>query len=55
LRRKVAKLQRTTGSKVRATLEIAADAEDGSSEADIGGVRDNARQLKFRIERTRFE
>ena len=35
---------------MRLTLEIEADAEDGFSEADIGVVRDNARQLKFKAE-----
>ena len=42
----VAELQRSKGTKVRLTLEIEADAEDGFSEADIGVVRDNARQLE---------
>jgi hypothetical protein len=37
------------------TLEIEADAEDGFSEADIGVVRDNARQLKFKAESNGFE
>ena len=44
----VMELQRSKGTKVRLTLEIEADAEDGFSEADIGVVRDNARQLKFK-------
>jgi hypothetical protein len=51
----VAELQRSKGTKVRLTLEIEADAEDGFSEADIGVVRDNARQLKFKTESTGFE
>jgi hypothetical protein len=48
-------LQRTKGTKVRMTLEIEADAEEGFSEADIGVVRDNAKQLKFKAESTGFE
>jgi hypothetical protein len=51
----VAELQRAKGAKVRLTLEIDADAADGFSEADIGVVRDNARQLKFKAESTGFE
>ncbi|MBV8119367.1 MAG: hypothetical protein JO081_05440 [Alphaproteobacteria bacterium] len=51
----VTELQRTKGTKVKLTLEIEADAEDGFGEADIGVVRDNARQLKFKPESTGFE
>ncbi len=51
----VAELQRSKGAKVKLTLEIEADAEDGFSDADIGVVRDNARQLKFKAEFTGFE
>jgi len=51
----VAELQRTKGAKVRLTLEVDADAEEGFSELDIGLVRDNARQLKFKGESTGFE
>jgi hypothetical protein len=51
----VMELQRTKGAKVTLTLEIEADAENGFSEADIGVVRDNARQLKFKTESTGFE
>jgi hypothetical protein len=51
----VMELQRSKGTKVRLTREIEADAEDGFSEADIGVVRDNARQLKFKTESTGFE
>ncbi len=51
----VMELQRTKGAKVKLTLEIEADAEDGFSDADIGVVRDNARQLKFKAESTGFE
>jgi hypothetical protein len=48
-------LQRTNGAKVTLTLEIDATAPDGFAEADIGVVRDNARQLKFKGESTGFE
>jgi hypothetical protein len=51
----VMELQRTKGAKVRMTLEIEADAEEGFPESDIGVVRDNARQLKFKPESTGFE
>jgi hypothetical protein len=51
----VAELQRSKGARVRLTLEIEADAEDGFSDADIGVVRDNARQLRFKPESTGFE
>jgi hypothetical protein len=51
----VMELQRTKGAKVRMTLEIEADTQDGFSDADIGVVRDNARQLKFKAESTGFE
>lgn len=51
----VMELQRTHGAKVKITLEIEAEAEDGFDEADIGVVRDNARQLKFRSDSTGFE
>jgi hypothetical protein len=51
----VLELQRTKGVKVKLMLEIEADAEDGFSDADIGVVRDNARQLKFKPESTGFE
>jgi len=51
----VTELQRTKWAKVKLTLEIEANAEEGFSEANIGVVRDNARQLKFRAESTGFE
>jgi hypothetical protein len=51
----VMELQRTPGAKVKITVEIEAKAEDGFDEADIGVVRDNARQLKFRSDSTGFE
>ena len=44
--------QVTTGKIV---AEIEADAEEGFSDADIGVVRDNARQLKFKADSTGFE
>ena len=46
----VMELQRSKGAKVKLTLEIEADAEGGFSDADIGVVRDNTRQLKFKAE-----
>jgi Protein of unknown function (DUF499) len=51
----VMELQRTKGAKVTLTLEIEATAEEGFVEVDIGVVRDNARQLKFKVESTGFE
>jgi predicted AAA+ superfamily ATPase len=51
----VAELQRTGGAKVRLTLEIEAEAPDGFDESEVGVVRDNAKQLKFRPESTGFE
>jgi hypothetical protein len=47
----VAELQRTPGTRIKLTVEIEAVAEGGFDEADIGVVRDNARQLKFRLNR----
>ena len=51
----VMELQRTKGAKVTLTLEIEATAAEGFAAADIGVVRDNARQLKFKGESTGFE
>ncbi|HEV2334230.1 MAG TPA: DUF499 domain-containing protein, partial [Stellaceae bacterium] len=51
----VMELQRTHGAKVKLTLEVEAEAPEGFSEADVGVVRDNARQLKFKPESTGFE
>jgi len=51
----VMELQRTQGAKVKLTLEIEAEAAAGFAEGDIGVVRDNARQLKFKPESTGFE
>jgi hypothetical protein len=51
----VTELQRSNGAKVRLTLEIEADAEDGFSDADIGVVHDNTRQLRFKTDSTGFE
>jgi hypothetical protein len=44
----VVELQRNPDAKVKITLEIEAETSSGFSEADIGVVRDNARQLKFK-------
>jgi hypothetical protein len=51
----VMELQRTPGAKVKLTLEIQAEASGGFSEGEVGVVRDNARQLKFKAESTGFE
>jgi uncharacterized protein len=51
----VMELQRTQGAKVKLTLEVEAEAPSGFPEADVGVVRDNARQLKFKTESTGFE
>ena len=51
----VTELLRTQGAKVKLTLEIEAEAPAGFAEGDIGIVRDNARQLKFKAESTGFE
>ena len=48
-------LQRTQGAKVKLTLEVEAEAPSGFPDADVGVVRDNARQLKFKAESTGFE
>jgi hypothetical protein len=48
----VMELQRTFGAKVKLTLEIEAEASDGFAENEVGIVRDNARQLKFKSEST---
>lgn len=50
----VTELQRTSGAKVKLVLEIEAQADAGFDEADVGVVRDNAKQLKFRAESTGF-
>jgi hypothetical protein len=51
----VMELQRNPDAKIKLTLEIEATAADGFSESDIGVVRDNAQQLKFKPEATGFE
>jgi hypothetical protein len=51
----VMELQRTHGAKIKLTLEIEAEAPAGFDEADIGVVRDNARQLKFKTDSTGFD
>lgn len=51
----VMELQRTHGSKLKLTLEVEAEAPNGFSETDVGVVRDNARQLKFKSDSTGFE
>ncbi|MES0020203.1 DUF499 domain-containing protein [Mesorhizobium sp. M0036] len=51
----VMELQRTQGAKVKLTLEIEAEANDGFADSEVSVVRDNARQLKFKSEATGFE
>ena len=51
----VMELQRNPATKVKVTLEIAAEAPEGFDERDIGVVRDNARQLKFKPDSTGFD
>jgi hypothetical protein len=51
----VMELQRTQGTKVKLTLEIQAEANEGFADSDVSVVRDNARQLKFKPESTGFE
>jgi hypothetical protein len=51
----VMELQRTKGAKVKLTLDIVAEAPDGFADADVGVVRDNSRQLRFKPESTGFE
>jgi hypothetical protein len=51
----VMELQRTEGAKVKITLEIEAEAAGGFADGEVGVVRDNARQLKFKAESTGFE
>ena len=51
----VEQLLRTKGATVSLTLDIEASAPDGFDESDIGVVRDNAKQLKFRADSTGFE
>jgi hypothetical protein len=51
----VMELQRTPGVKVKLTLEVEAEAAAGFDDADVGIVRDNAKQLKFKVESTGFD
>ena len=50
----VLELQRTPGAKVKLTLEIESEAPDGFDDSDVGVIRDNTRQLKFKAESTGF-
>ena len=45
---------RSTGAKVKLTLEIEAEAPSGFDETDVGVVRDNTKQLKFAAGSTGF-
>lgn len=51
----VMELQRTPGAKVKLTLEVEAEVTEGFNDADVGIVRDNAKQLKFKPESTGFD
>lgn len=51
----VMQLQRTPGTKLTLTLEISAETTEGFGDDEVGIVRDNARQLKFRMEAAGFE
>jgi hypothetical protein len=51
----VMELQRTPGARVKLTLEVEAEVQDGFDDAEVGIVRDNARQLKFNAESTGFD
>jgi hypothetical protein len=51
----VAQLQHASGTKVTLTLDVEAVSEAGFSENDVGVVRDNSKQLKFKAESTGFE
>lgn len=51
----VMELQRTPGAKIKLTLEIEAEASQGFADNDVGVVRDNAKQLKFKGGSTGFE
>jgi predicted AAA+ superfamily ATPase len=50
----ITELQRNPGSKVKLTLEVEAELSEGFEDTDIGIVRDNARQLKFKADSTGF-
>lgn len=51
----IMELQRNPATKVKLTLEIEAESPAGFDDADIGVVRDNARQLRFKPDSTGFE
>jgi hypothetical protein len=51
----VMELQRTPGAKIKLTLEIEAEVAEGFDDAEVGVVRDNAKQLKFKAESTGFD
>ena len=51
----VVELQRTPGTRVTLTLEVAAEAPDGFDDADVSVVRDNAKQLRFRPDSKGFD
>jgi hypothetical protein len=51
----VLELQRTPGAKVTITVDVQAECADGFPDVDVGVVRDNARQLRFKVDSTNFE
>jgi hypothetical protein len=51
----ILELQRTPDARVKVTLEITAETPSGFDPSEVGVVRDNAKQLKFRGEATGFE
>jgi hypothetical protein len=51
----VMELQRTPGAKVKLTLEVEAEVAEGFDDAEVGIIRDNAKQLKFTAESTGFD
>jgi hypothetical protein len=51
----ILQLDRAPGTKLKVTLEIEAESAEGFSDDDLGVVRDNARQLKFKPDSTGFE
>ena len=51
----VMELQRTPGAKVKLTLEVEAEVAEGFDDAEVGIIRDSAKQLKFTAESTGFD
>ena len=51
----VMELQRTPGAKIKLTLTIEAEVAEGFDDAEVAVIRDNAKQLKLKIESTGFD